>query len=91
MTSWFMRMGRSAPPRNSAPEEVEEAKLIATAVQDVAELDGEGALWRRRLRRRGSRDRCWHFLAETNYFTNAQRLIVAFTREYTWDIESKER
>ena len=27
----------------------------------------------------------------TNYSASAQRPIVAFTREYTWDIESKER
>ena len=26
-----------------------------------------------------------------NYSASAQRPIVAFTREYTWDIESKER
>ena len=34
---------------------------------------------------------CWHSLAYMNYSASAQRLIVAFTREYTWDIESKER
>ena len=30
-------------------------------------------------------------LSLTNYSASAQRLIVTFTREYTWDIESKER
>ena len=34
---------------------------------------------------------CWHSLAYMNYSASAQRLIVAFTREYAWDIESKER
>ena len=29
-------------------------------------------------------------LSLTNYSESAQRSIVAFTREYTWDIESKE-
>ena len=29
-------------------------------------------------------------LSLTNYFASVQRPIVAFTREYTWDIESKE-
>ena len=30
-------------------------------------------------------------LSLRNYSVSAQRPIVAFTREYTWDIESKER
>ena len=30
-------------------------------------------------------------LSLTNYSASTQRPIVAFTREYTWDIESKER
>ena len=34
---------------------------------------------------------CWHSLAYMNYSARAQRPIVAFTREYTYDIESKER
>ena len=29
-------------------------------------------------------------LSLTNYSVSAQRPIIAFTREYTWDIESKE-
>ena len=42
-------------------------------------------------RGRRMRRRVLALLSLTNYSVSAQRPIVDFTREYTWDIESKER
>jgi hypothetical protein len=38
----------------------------------------------------GKGTHCWHSLAYMNYSASTET-DVAFTREYTWDIEPKER